>query len=135
MLESLTGFSFPRATTLCTRYATQITCQRSDFKGVEISILPAANASALHQEAVKKFYKKTDGILEDESLAQIFQDANRVMGIRGSDEDDHEDLPTFSEDVLKIVISSPQVTNSSFVSLFHPEPWTDAKVGKSLDRD
>lgn len=37
VLESLTGFSFPRAAGLCTRYATQITCCHDPVKGVNIS--------------------------------------------------------------------------------------------------
>ncbi|KAK1635079.1 interferon-induced GTP-binding protein Mx1 [Colletotrichum phormii] len=32
VLESVTGFAFPRAPELCTRYATQITCRRDDFE-------------------------------------------------------------------------------------------------------
>ncbi|KAM0608668.1 hypothetical protein ACHAP0_007782 [Verticillium nonalfalfae] len=76
VLESLTGFAFPRAAGLCTRYATQITSRRDDS--------------------------------EDLALAEVFADANNAMGIRGDgDEPSSTDLTTFSEDILKIVISGP----------------------------
>lgn len=45
VLENLTGFAFPRAPGLCTRYATQITCRRDDFVGTDISIIPGPHSS------------------------------------------------------------------------------------------
>jgi hypothetical protein len=45
VLESLTGFAFPRAPGLCTRYVTQITCRRDDFAGTDISIIPGPGSS------------------------------------------------------------------------------------------
>lgn len=55
VLESVTGFAFPRAPELCTRYATQITCRRDDFENVVISIIPAANSSNARKEKLLGF--------------------------------------------------------------------------------
>src|SRR5688500_8314796 len=40
VLESLTGFTFPRSVTLCTRHATEIICRREEGAGVTVSIVP-----------------------------------------------------------------------------------------------
>ncbi|KAK8038602.1 hypothetical protein PG993_007013 [Apiospora rasikravindrae] len=51
VLESVTGFSFPRAAGLCTRYATQITCRRAAEKRIFISIIPPPQCRRADQEA------------------------------------------------------------------------------------
>lgn len=58
LLASLTKIPFPRDMELCTRYATQITSRREDDRSVEISIIPAVDASAEHRAKVQG-YKKT----------------------------------------------------------------------------
>ena len=75
VLESLTGFSFPRATGLCTRYATQITCCRETQKSVIISIIPRPDAD----EALKvrllqfqRFITETDNV----ELASVFEEVS-----------------------------------------------------------
>jgi hypothetical protein len=48
LLEALTGLSFPIASDLCTRYATQIVLRRSKLEdaGAKISIIPGRTAQA-----------------------------------------------------------------------------------------
>ncbi|KUI54190.1 Interferon-induced GTP-binding protein Mx1 [Cytospora mali] len=109
VLESLTGFSFPRAAGLCTRYATQITCRRELQRSVSITIIPRPDANDFVKQRLRKFHRYVDAI-DGQDFAEIFGEANYAMGIRsgaGLDKDEDEDLITFSEDILKIEISGP----------------------------
>lgn len=73
VLESVTGFSFPRAAGLCTRYATQITCRREVQKGVAISIIPRPSATTAEKEDLKQFHRfVTD--LSGCDLAEVFEE-------------------------------------------------------------
>lgn len=109
VLESLTGFSFPRAAGLCTRYATQITCRRDPTRSVSITIIPRPDANEAVKQRLRKFHRCLDD-LDAQDLAEIFEDANHAMGIRSSTEPVNEpddDFITFSEDILKIEINGP----------------------------
>ncbi|ROT40756.1 hypothetical protein SODALDRAFT_291136 [Sodiomyces alkalinus F11] len=108
VLESITGFAFPRAPGLCTRYATQITCRRDAVEGIDISIIPRSDSNEARRERLRGF-KRSLGV-DDLALAGVFAEANVAMGIRVSLDDDDpgsSELTTFSEDILKIEISGP----------------------------
>ena len=74
-LESLTGFAFPRAATLCTRYATQISCIRAPEKRVVVSIIPRMDASDELKTRLQAFRRQLD-TMDDAALAQIFHDVS-----------------------------------------------------------
>lgn len=61
LLASLTKIPFPRDLELCTRYATQITSRREDDRSVEISIIPAGDASLEHRAKVQGFKRTLRG--------------------------------------------------------------------------
>lgn len=71
VLESLTGFSFPRAAGLCTRYATQITCSRGPSQAVSISIIPRPDADDELKAKLLAFHRSFT-TLDDDGLAKIF---------------------------------------------------------------
>lgn len=109
VLESLTGFSFPRAAGLCTRYATQITCRREPKSSVLITIIPRPDANEVLKQRLRNFHRCLDE-MDAQDLADIFEDANHAMGIRSSAEPNNgsdDDAITFSEDILKIEINGP----------------------------
>ncbi|KAI1263545.1 P-loop containing nucleoside triphosphate hydrolase protein [Xylariaceae sp. FL1019] len=111
VLENLTGFAFPRAAELCTRYATQITCRREDVESITVSIMPNPDAPQDQQNRVKEFHREFTG-LDPETLAHVFQGANEALGIRagaGSVETESaSSLPAFSEHILRIEKCGPQ---------------------------
>lgn len=110
VLESLTGFSFPRAAGLCTRYATQITCRRDSARSVSITIIPRPDANDAIKQRLRSFHRCLDE-MNPQDLADIFVEANHAMGIRsgaGPSDDADDDLTTFSEDILKIEINGPE---------------------------
>lgn len=76
VLESVTGFAFPRAPELCTRYATQITCRRDDFESVQVSIIPSQDSKENRKERLKKFVFAVEK--NDLALADIFMKVNRI---------------------------------------------------------
>lgn len=106
VLESLTGFSFPAAPGLCTRYATQICCRCEAEKRVDISIIPRQDADAATEQRLRA-YKRSMPRLSNETLAQIFQ-ANSAMGIWMTTDNTDPGLQTFSNDTLKIEICEPE---------------------------
>ncbi|KAI1095916.1 P-loop containing nucleoside triphosphate hydrolase protein [Rostrohypoxylon terebratum] len=104
VLEGLTGFGFPRDAELCTRYATQITCRRENEESINVSIMPQPDAPPYERERVGKFHRTLRTMTED-SLAELFREANDAMGIKSSTNStspDGSNLPAFSEHILKI---------------------------------
>ncbi|KAM0236353.1 hypothetical protein ACHAPO_004985 [Fusarium lateritium] len=101
VLESLTGFHFPRSVTLCTRHATEIICRREETESIVVSI----HAADADSEQARSFHRTATN-LDAEEFAQIFQDASKVMGIK-SDPTDESTESAFSRDVLRVEISGP----------------------------
>ncbi|KAM7197752.1 interferon-induced GTP-binding protein Mx1 [Naviculisporaceae sp. PSN 640] len=134
VLESLTGFRFPRAPGLCTRYVTQITCRRVTQESVSISIIPSAGASDIHKEQLSRFRKTTTNFDEDE-FGQIFREASEAMGIRSPDDDGGFDanLDTFSDDILKIEVNGPQQTPFTVIDV--PGIFRAATPGLTTESD
>lgn len=79
VLESFTGFAFPRGATLCTRYATQITYRREAKEGVPISIIPHPDADEALKAELLAFRRDLPTLNNDE-LAIIFAE----VGQRGN---------------------------------------------------
>jgi hypothetical protein len=74
-------------------------------------------------------------VVQDRDFAEIFEDANRAMGIRAindSDEDDI-DLVTFSEDILKIEISGPDQNHLTVIDV--PGIFRTATPGLTTESD
>lgn len=106
VLESLTGFSFPQAPGLCSRYDTQISCRRAPETKVVVSIIPHPDVD-LGVESQLRAFKQTISDLTNEALVSVMEEANKAMGIRMTEDDTDSGLQTFSEHILKIEISGP----------------------------
>ncbi|KAF4979737.1 hypothetical protein FZEAL_4094 [Fusarium zealandicum] len=101
VLESLTGFAFPRSATLCTRHATEIICRREETENIVVSI-HAVDADPEKAQSFRRSAKNLDA----KEFAKIFEDAAIVMGIK-SDVDGAAAGSAFSRDVLRVEISGP----------------------------
>jgi GTPase SAR1 family protein len=75
VLESLTGFAFPRGATLCTRYATQITCRREAEESVSVSIIPRPDADDVLKAELLAFRRDLP-TLDNDELALIFAEVS-----------------------------------------------------------
>jgi ABC-type cobalamin/Fe3+-siderophores transport system ATPase subunit len=53
VLEGLSGLPFPRDSSLCTRFATQIMSRRAKTTSISVSIIPASNVDEDHKEKTK----------------------------------------------------------------------------------
>ncbi|KAK2035020.1 interferon-induced GTP-binding protein Mx1 [Colletotrichum zoysiae] len=105
VLESVTGFAFPRAPELCTRYATQITCRRDDSESIHVSIIPSQDSNDDRKERLRAFVCSVKK--DDVALANVFSKANEAMGLRGVKAGSVSGS-AFSEDILKIEINGPK---------------------------
>ncbi|RAQ69118.1 dynamin [Aspergillus flavus] len=129
LLEGLTGFSFPIASDLCTRYVTQIVLRRTkpEDSGTRITIIPGPSASDGHRENLLSFERSSqEEDLDSSEIADIFNEAMKAarhMGVPGPSTTDPEHFDKrFSDDILKIEISGPQQRHLSVVDvpgLFH----------------
>ncbi|KAL4744043.1 P-loop containing nucleoside triphosphate hydrolase protein [Aspergillus similis] len=107
VLESLTGFAFPRAAGLCTRYATQITSCYESQRSVFVSIIPRPNADKALETRLLNFQRHLTEI-DNNELASIFEEAHRAMNIRMSTDGSDNGAGAFSQDMLKVEIRGPE---------------------------
>ncbi|KAK7928865.1 interferon-induced GTP-binding protein Mx2 [Apiospora marii] len=116
VLESVTGFSFPRAAGLCTRYATQITCRRAAKRRIFISIIPRPNADEQTKKRIPDFKHELPK-MDDEELINIFEEANVAMDIRISKTSTNDGRSAFSQDILKIEICGPDQDHLTVINV------------------
>ncbi|KAJ3568228.1 hypothetical protein NPX13_g6495 [Xylaria arbuscula] len=131
VLENLTGFAFPRAAELCTRYATQITCRREQIEIITVSIIPNQDASPDEQARIKKF-QRTLNELDPAILAQ----ANEAMGIRPGGDDvapDKTSLPAFSKHILRIEKFGPKEEHFTVIDV--PGIFRNETEGLTVESD
>ncbi|KAL4928186.1 dynamin family protein [Aspergillus undulatus] len=143
LLEGLTGLSFPVASELCTRFATQIVLRRAspDEAGAKITIIPGQSSQTdEHLEGrLKGFQRALSGdYLGSEEFGRVFDEAAEVMGIPGPSATDLESIDKrFSDDILKIELSGPEHHHLSVVDvpgLFHNPTKYQTKEDKSIIR-
>ncbi len=72
LLESLTGFSFPRGQGLCTRYATQITLRRNSVKSIVISIIPWRDSDQDRKDRLREFHYELNDF-DGKTLAGVIE--------------------------------------------------------------
>ncbi|CAM1503103.1 Fc.00g078790.m01.CDS01 [Cosmosporella sp. VM-42] len=101
VLESLTGFHFPRSVTLCTRHATEIICRREEQESIVVSI----HAVDTDKKKAQAFRREATG-LDSIEFAKIFSDAAEFMGIKSGADEDNVGV-AFSRDILRVEISGP----------------------------
>lgn len=76
VLEGLTGLPFPRESTLCTRFATQISFKRSRQEGLHISILPAGDSIPDRRSQLEQWKRADVKDLTVESFESIISDVS-----------------------------------------------------------
>ena len=78
VLEALTGLPFPRDSTLCTRFPTQIVFKRSPDRHVDVSIIPGAGSEQQRDDVLQHFataMSRRNSELESDELLDILQKA------------------------------------------------------------
>ncbi|KAK2018162.1 dynamin family protein [Colletotrichum eremochloae] len=99
VLESLTGYYFPRSVGLCTRHATEIICRRETTTSIVVTIQPF-EATPERADVAKSFRRELRD-LKGEEFADVLKEAANVMGLKTST-DDSSERAAFSKDVLRV---------------------------------
>ncbi|ORY19613.1 P-loop containing nucleoside triphosphate hydrolase protein [Clohesyomyces aquaticus] len=127
LLEGLTGLSFPIASDLCTRFATQIVLRRAPANEASVRIMIIPGPDAQGDEETLDSLLGFEQVLpvadfDSDRFQKIFDEAT-CMGVPGPSTKDLEDLEKrFSDDILRIELSGPDHHHLSVVDvpgLFH----------------
>ncbi|KAG0641431.1 P-loop containing nucleoside triphosphate hydrolase protein [Tuber brumale] len=123
LLEGLTGLSFPIASDLCTRFATQIVLRRatSEQSRVQVSIIPGPDGQGSEsQHACLAAFRHTadNSDFGAEQFSMLLSDAAECMGLPKPGTEDIDDLEKrFSNHVLKVELSGPDHPHLSVVDV------------------
>ncbi|KAI1467549.1 P-loop containing nucleoside triphosphate hydrolase protein [Daldinia caldariorum] len=119
VLEAISRVRFPVKDGLCTRFATELVLRTDSQTKVDVRILPISGSNGETKQFDEKSFNKED-------LPRIVEEAkkNMVSGDAG-----------FSEDVLRIEISSPDVPHLTMVDLpgfYHSEDENQSAAGREI---
>ncbi|KAI1479949.1 P-loop containing nucleoside triphosphate hydrolase protein, partial [Daldinia eschscholtzii] len=119
VLEAISRVRFPVKDGLCTRFATELVLRTDSQTKVDVRILPFAVFNKKSIKFDEKSFKKED-------LPRIVEEAKKhmVSGDAG-----------FSDDVLRIEISSPDVPHLTMVDLpgfYHSEDENQSAAGREI---
>ncbi|KAJ0322374.1 hypothetical protein Brms1b_002176 [Colletotrichum noveboracense] len=130
VLESLTGYYFPRSVGLCTRHATEIVCRREPTTSIVVTIHPF-DATARKAELAKSFRHVLQD-LRGGQFAEVLQMASTVMGLK-STTDGSSEGDAFSKDILRVEICGPDEEHLTIIDV--PGIFENVQEGFSTSRD
>ncbi|KAI1386830.1 P-loop containing nucleoside triphosphate hydrolase protein [Hypoxylon trugodes] len=119
VLEAISRVRFPVKDELCTRFATELVLRTNNQTRVDVRIHPSATSKNKEQPFDEKSFDKDE-------LPRIIEDAKSKM---------LKDDAGFSEDVLRIEISSPDVPHLTLVDLpgfYHGEDDKQSAAGRDI---
>ncbi|KAL4867954.1 hypothetical protein BDV12DRAFT_197670 [Aspergillus spectabilis] len=117
VLEGLTGLPFPRDSTLCTRFATQIIFRRANGQAsrrIRATIKPAAQSTPECVAKLKAWTRSETGTLSPKAFSDMIQQVHAVMGVRSLED---QSKPTFSRHVFRLEISGPDEDHLSVIDV------------------
>jgi hypothetical protein len=118
--KALTGIPFPVASTLCTRFATQINFRRAAHESVIVTIIPNKDSGIERAAGLKSFNRKVSS-LTPTIFADLLSEASEAMGlpIPGQEisVDESKSGMRFADDVLKIELCGPARPHFSVVDV------------------
>lgn len=119
VLEAISRVRFPVRDGLCTRFATELVLRADTRTKVDVTIQPSPSSN----QEVQPF-SETD--FDKDELPRIIEDAKRRMLVDGAG---------FSEDVLRIEIRGPNLTQLTLVDLpgfYHSEDENQSAAGRQV---
>lgn len=81
VLEGLTGLSYPRDSTLCTRFATQITFRRAPIQKIAISVIPAIESEPSYAEKLRKWKRDDLKEFDSQAFVKILKEVRRPSSL------------------------------------------------------
>jgi GTPase SAR1 family protein len=125
VLEAITEIPFPRSSTLCTRFATQLILRRTATTKARVYIIPDSLRKGAEREKLEHFA----GVISDFSeLPELVEKAKVAMGLNNGD-------GAFSRDTLSIEVcgpDKPQLTIVDLPGLIHSENRLQSKADVEL---
>ncbi|KAI0889375.1 P-loop containing nucleoside triphosphate hydrolase protein [Annulohypoxylon maeteangense] len=119
VLEAISRVRFPVNDGLCTRFATELVLRTNNQTKVDVRIQPSSTSKDEEHSFDEKSFNK-------EELPRIIEEAKKKM-LKGD--------AGFSEDVLRIEISSPDVPHLTMVDLpgfYHSEDENQSAAGREI---
>ncbi|KAI0852872.1 P-loop containing nucleoside triphosphate hydrolase protein [Daldinia vernicosa] len=119
VLEAISRVRFPVKDGLCTRFATELVLRTDSHIKVDVRILPQSAPNKATYKFDERSFKKAD-------LPRIVEEAKKQM-LEGD--------AGFSEDVLRIEITSPDVPHLTMVDLpgfYHSEDENQSAAGRII---
>ncbi|KAF4845729.1 Interferon-induced GTP-binding protein Mx2 [Colletotrichum siamense] len=130
VLESLTGYYFPRSVGLCTRHATEIVCRRELKTSIVVTIHPFDPTS--DRAYLAKSFRHVLKDLRGEKFAKVLNEASEVMGLKSTN-DKHSEGAAFSKDILRVEICGPEEEHLTVIDV--PGIFENPQEGFSTARD
>ncbi|RYP76351.1 hypothetical protein DL771_001790 [Monosporascus sp. 5C6A] len=119
VLEAISRVRFPVRDGLCTRFATELVLRADSRTRVDVTIEPSQSSN----REVQPFNETR---FSSEELPRLIEDAKRRMLVDGSG---------FSEDVLRVEIRGPNLTQLTLVDLpgfYHSEDENQSAAGRQI---
>jgi len=107
VLEAISGVSFPKSSSLCTRFPTELVLRRGPHVSASISIIPHASRGESEDKALRGF---KESLTNFEDLPKIIESAKLAMGLSTLGK-------AFSNDILRIELTSPDHPHLTIVDL------------------
>ncbi|KAL3464549.1 P-loop containing nucleoside triphosphate hydrolase protein [Aspergillus heterothallicus] len=117
VLEGLTRLPFPRDSSLCTRFATQIVFRRTvrQPRTITAKIIPGPQTSPETELKLKSWARAMPGDdLDARKFSELVQQAHAAMGVRSAVD---QAKPTFSRHIFYLEISGPDEDHISVIDL------------------
>ncbi|KAK1465506.1 dynamin family protein [Colletotrichum cuscutae] len=128
VLESLTGYYFPRSVGLCTRHATEIVCRREHTPSIVVTIQPD-DATSERADLARSFRRELKD-LKGQAFADVLREAAGVMGLKSAE---NSEGAAFGKDVLRVEICGPDEEHLTIIDV--PGIFENAQDGVSTVRD
>lgn len=107
VLEAISGVSFPKSSSLCTRFPTELVLRRGSHVSANISIVPHASRGESEDKALRGF---KESLTDFGDLPKIIESAKLAMGLSTLGK-------AFSNDILRIELTSPDHPHLTIVDL------------------
>ncbi|KAK1728986.1 dynamin family protein [Colletotrichum acutatum] len=130
VLESLTGYYFPRSVGLCTRHATEIVCRREHTPSIVVTIQPADDTSA-RADLARSFQRELKE-LKGQAFADVLREAAELMGLKSAK---NSEGIAFSKDVLRVEICGPNEEHLTIIDVPGVSTAIDVALTKSMVKD
>ncbi|KAI1475447.1 P-loop containing nucleoside triphosphate hydrolase protein [Daldinia eschscholtzii] len=109
VLESLSGFPFPRAPQCGTRYITEVIYRKHDKDSVVASIEPDCNSTFERRASLGAFKANLSPTTRDGmTIPDIFQSASVAMGVCLEVDEARGSTSLYSKDVLQVEVTGPK---------------------------